>query len=365
MSLITLAAGGTGGHVFPAMALARVLTARGHELRLLTDQRGTAYTTDDLDPAAIDVIDAGGLVSGAPHKRLAGVLRLARGYVQARGHLSRQRPAAVVGFGGFPSAPPMLAAQHLGIPTLLHEQNGVMGRANEFVCRKARRISAAFPEVEGIPAEARSKLSIAGNPIRADIAAVGDAPFPSLDARQVRLLVFGGSQGAAVFARLIPAALARLSDAERARIHLSIQIRQENRDEAAPKLASLSLGSLEIAPFFADMPERLAQTHLIISRSGATTVHEIAAAGRPAVFVPLAIHKDDQQAKNARLLTDHEAAWLVREGEQAAAELADCLTKVLANPALLPDMASRARANALLGASEKLADMVEQEIASQ
>ena len=363
MSLIILAAGGTGGHVFPAMALARELTARGHDLRLLTDQRGTKYATD-FDPDAIEVIQAGGLVSGAPHKRAAGLLRLGQGYFQARGHLSRWKPDAVVGFGGFPSAPPMLAAQHLGIPTLMHEQNGVMGRANEFVSRNAKQISAAFPQVEGVPAAARDKLKIVGNPIRADIAAVGEAPFPAFDDR-LQIMVFGGSQGAAVFSRLIPAALNLLSDEHRAKIALTIQIREENRAEAEPKLAGLALGSLEVAPFFADMPDRLAKAHLVISRSGATTVHEIAAAGRPAIFVPLAVHKDDQQAKNARLLTDNDAAWLVREGNDAAAQLSGHLAQILDNPALLSAMASRARANALLGASEKLADMVEQEIGAQ
>ena len=361
MSLIILAAGGTGGHVFPAMALARELTARGHDLRLLTDARGVQYATD-FDPDQITVISAGGLVSGAPHKRVGGLLRLARGYFQARGHLARWKPAAVVGFGGFPSAPPMLAAQHLNIPTLMHEQNGVMGRANEFVARGVKQISAAFPQVEGVPAAARNRLHVVGNPIRSDIVAVGEQPFPAAGEGATNILVFGGSQGAAVFSKLIPEALALLTDKQRQKINLVAQIREENRSATEPKLQALGLGGLEIAPFFADMPQRLANAHLVISRSGATTVHEIAAAGRPAIFVPLAVHKDDQQAKNARLLTDSGAALLVREGEQAASESASYLTNILDNPSRLSDMASLARSNALLGAAEKLADMVEQEI---
>ena len=360
MSLIVLAAGGTGGHVFPAMALARELTARGHDLHLLTDARGVQYAKD-FDPDQVTVIAAGGLVSGAPHKRVGGLLRLVRGYMQARGHLARWKPGAVVGFGGFPSAPPMLAAQHLKIPTLLHEQNGVMGRANEFVSRSVKQISTAFPKVEGIPTTARDKVHTVGNPIRSDIVTVGEQPFPAVEDK-TKIFVFGGSQGAAVFSRLIPDALALLSESQRQNIHLVVQIRDENRAETEPKLKALSLGGLEIAPFFADMPDRLAAAHLVISRSGATTVHEIAAAGRPAIFVPLTLHKDDQQAKNARLLTDSGAAVLVREGPAAAHESASHLTNILDNPSSLSDMASLARSNALLGAAEKLADMVEQEI---
>ena len=322
MSLITLAAGGTGGHVFPALALARSLSARGHSLRLVTDQRGLAFA-GDFDPAGIDVISAGGLVSGAPHRRAAGLLRLARGYLQARGLLRRHKPAAVVGFGGFPSAPPMLAAQHLGVPTLLHEQNGVMGRANAFVSRQVRQISAAFPQVEGVPTPVQDRVSAVGNPIRADIAAVGETAFsPPEPDGALHLLVFGGSQGAAVFASLLPAALNRLSPDERARLRLVAQIRDESRDETEARLATLGLGSLEIAPFFADMPDRLAAAHLVLSRSGATTVHELAAAGRPAIFVPLSLHRDDQQARNARLLTDPGAALLVREGANAPQQVA-------------------------------------------
>lgn len=360
MSLIVLAAGGTGGHVFPAMALARGLRDRGHDLRLITDGRGIKYATD-FDTDSIEVIAAGGLVSGAPHKRFGALLRLGRGYFQARDHLARWRPEAVVGFGGFPSAPPMLAAQHLNIPTLMHEQNGVMGRANSLVSRGAKQITAAFPQVEGVPEAARAKLHVVGNPIRADIAAVGETAFPALEDR-LNILVFGGSQGAAVFARLIPEALEQLSATQRARIHLVSQIRDENRDAAETRLSALSLGGLEIAPFFADMPERLAAAHLVISRSGATTVHEIAAAGRPAIFVPLALHKDDQQAKNARLLTDSGAALLVREGSDAAAKIASYLTKILDTPTQVSAMASLARQQALLGAAEQLASLVEQEI---
>lgn len=360
MSLIVLAAGGTGGHVFPAMALARVLRERGHDLRLITDGRGVPFAVD-FDPDAIDVISAGGLVSGAPHRRLAGLFRLGRGYMQARALLRRWRPAAVIGFGGFPSAPPMLAGQHLNIPTLMHEQNGVMGRANILVSRGAKQISAAFPTVEGVPRAVQDKLHVVGNPIRADITAVGDAPFPPIR-DNLNILVFGGSQGAAVFARLIPAALSHLDAEQRARITLVCQIREENRAEAENQLEALSLGGLEIAPFFADMPQRLAAAHLVISRSGATTVHEIAAAGRPAIFVPLAVHKDDQQAKNARLLTDSGAALLVREGTDAAATIASHLTQILDTPSDVSAMAALAREHALLGAADKLADLVEQEI---
>lgn len=363
MSLITLAAGGTGGHVFPALALARSLSARGHSLRLVTDQRGLAFS-GDFDPAGIDVISAGGLVSGAPHRRAAGLFRLARGYVQARSLLRRHKPAAVIGFGGFPSAPPMLAAQHLGLPTLLHEQNGIMGRANAFVSRQVRQISAAFPQLEGVPASAQDRVSAVGNPIRADIAAVGETAFtPPKPDGALNLLVFGGSQGAAVFASLLPAALNRLSPAERARLHLVAQIRDESRAETEARLAILGLGRLEIAPFFSDMPQRLAAAHLVLSRSGATTVHELAAAGRPAIFVPLSVHRDDQQGRNARLLTDPGAALLVREGADAPQRVATHISALLAAPEALADMAAKARASALLGAADKLADMVEQEIA--
>ncbi len=363
MSLIALAAGGTGGHVFPALALARSLSARGHSLRLVTDRRGLAFA-GDFDPESIDVVSAGGLVSGATHRRLTGLLRLGWGYLQSRKLLRRYAPSAVVGFGGFPSVPPVLAAQHLGIPTLLHEQNGIMGRANAFVSRQTRQISAAFPQVEGIPSPAQDRVHPVGNPIRADIAAVGETAYtpPATLEDPLTLLVFGGSQGAAVFASLLPAALNRLTKDERRRLHLVAQIRDESRAETEAGLASLGLGHLEIAPFFTDMPARLAGAHLVLSRSGATTVHELAAAGRPAIFVPLSVHRDDQQARNARLLTDPGAAVLVREGAQAPEQVAGHLSALLASPDALTRMATAARASALLGAADKLADLVEQEI---
>jgi UDP-N-acetylglucosamine--N-acetylmuramyl-(pentapeptide) pyrophosphoryl-undecaprenol N-acetylglucosamine transferase len=299
--LVLLAAGGTGGHLFPAEALAVALGRLGVRVALATDARvGEIARTF---PAERVVEVASGTPSGrSPLQRVVAFGRLGRGFLAASRHLRTIRPACVVGFGGYPTVPPLFAASTFGIPTLIHEQNGVIGRANRFLMRRATAIATGFKEVRGIPGDLSRKVYHTGNPIRpAVVEAASTAYAEPLPGGELRLLCFGGSQGARVMSEIVPVALASLDPARRARIRLVQQARPE--DLAAVRAAYAAAGiAAEIEPFFKDLPARIAAAHLVIARSGASTVAELAAIGRPAILVPLPGALDQDQAANARTL---------------------------------------------------------------
>jgi len=355
---ILVAAGGTGGHVFPAKALAEALLARGHRVALVTDRRGTAFETVG---GALDVhrIRAAGIAGrGLLAKAHAGV-ELLLGYFEARRLVRALRPVAVVGFGGYASVPTVLAAAARGVPVILHEQNAVLGRANRLLAPRAAAIAVSFAEVEKVGAGDRRKLVLTGNPVREAIRDLRDAVLPPLaPTAPIDLLVTGGSQGASVFAELVPAAIAGLPEALRARLRLSQQAREGEREGVVAAYRSLGVAA-DVRRFFDDMPARLAAARLLICRSGASTVAENTVAGRPALLIPYPHAIDDHQSANARAIAAAGGALVLPQASSDASTLAAQLIRLLGDPAALATMAAAARAAGAPDAVDRLADLVE------
>ncbi len=355
-SLIVLAAGGTGGHVFPAEALAGVLAARGFQLALFTDRRGGAFGNA---AAGLDAyrLHAAAFAGGVLRRSLA-LVELGRGFLQARRLVGRLGPAVVVGFGGYPSMAPMIAAMRAGVPTLIHEQNAVLGRANRLLAGRATRIATCFSAVRGLAGAAGGRAVLTGNPVRPAILALRDRPLvaPAANA-PFRLLVTGGSQGAAIFSRVVPAALARLDAAQRARIAVVQQCRAEDLDSVRAAYRQNGVAA-ELSSFFADLPDRLSAAHLVIGRAGASTVAEITVAGRAAILVPYPAAADDHQSANAASLANEGAAWGMAQADFTPAALAVRLAALINNPAEIVARAGRAGAMGRPRAAEHLADLV-------
>ncbi|WP_343714175.1 undecaprenyldiphospho-muramoylpentapeptide beta-N-acetylglucosaminyltransferase [Inquilinus sp.] len=352
---ILLAAGGTGGHVFPAEALARTLIARGHAVRLATDPRGRAFG-DRLPEVPVDAVRSATVAPGLMGKLKTATL-LGLGYLDARGVLRRHRPAAVVGFGGYPSAPTVLAASRAGIPVLLHEQNALLGRVNRWLAGRAAAIATGFP-LQAAPAQAGRRVEVTGNPVRPAIAAKADAPYPAPtgDGR-LTLLVLGGSQGARVFSELIPAAVALLPAALRSRLSIVQQCRPEDIEACRGRYAAIGADAT-LSTFFDDVPERLAAAQLVICRSGASTAAELATIGRPAILVPYPFAMDDHQTANARAIAASGGGWLMPQSDLTPEVLASRLEHLYTRPSILVEAAGAARAAAHPDAADRLADLV-------
>lgn len=356
MHPVVIAAGGTGGHFFPAEALASELLARGQRIALMTDAR-TAVTSGVFAGHEQHVIQGAGIAGRGLRRGAGAVLALARGVLQARSILRRIDPAVVVGFGGYPSVAPVLAARSLRrrIPVVLHEQNAVLGRANRFLAGRATALALSFAVTERVPASAA--MVVTGNPVRPAIAALAGAAYvPPADA--VRLLVLGGSLGARVFSDVVPAAVALLSAELRARLSIVQQCRVEDLERARVAYAACGVAA-ELASFFPDVADRLAAAHLVISRAGASSVAELAVVGRPAILVPLRGAIDDHQSANARALVAARGASMIAQRDMTPATLAERLTLLLDEPDML---AHAARAAATIGqadAAARLADLVE------
>ncbi len=357
-NVIVLAAGGTGGHLFPAQALAEVLVQRGYAIHLMSDERVSQYASRF---PALDVhkIAASSLTPGRPMRLPGQALRLWRGYRQAHAILSRVKPKAVVGFGGYPSVPPFIAAARLGIPVALHEQNAVMGRANRFLAGHARLIASSFPDIANLAERHRGKLKVTGNPVRRQVLDVADAPYAAPSADEVlRLVVFGGSQGARMFSEIMPAAVGELSGAVRRKLEIVQQCRPEDLERVRAAYDELGVKA-ELQPFFADMPQRIAHAHLVICRSGASSVAELAVIGRPAVLVPLPAAIDNDQLRNAEAFAANGAGWVMREGAFTASDLAAFLTRIKFADGELAKAAGAARDLGRPDAAERLADEIE------
>jgi UDP-N-acetylglucosamine--N-acetylmuramyl-(pentapeptide) pyrophosphoryl-undecaprenol N-acetylglucosamine transferase len=271
--------------------------------------------------------------------------------------LPRLKPRAVVGFGGYPTVPPLLAAWLLGAPSVLHEQNAVVGRANRFLAPRVSRIATGFPEIKGLGAAIAAKTRYTGNPVRSAVIAAAATPYPGFDDGRLRLLVTGGSQGARVMADVVPAALALLSEEERARVRLTIQARGEDKGRVAAACAALQF-PVELADFFADLPARIAGAHLVVGRSGASTVSELAVIGRPSILVPFPHALDQDQAANAAILAAAGAATVVPQTEFTPQRLAELLRGALADPAALTNAAAAAQSVGVANAADRLADVV-------
>jgi UDP-N-acetylglucosamine--N-acetylmuramyl-(pentapeptide) pyrophosphoryl-undecaprenol N-acetylglucosamine transferase len=357
---IVIAAGGTGGHFFPAEALAAELTARGHRIVLFCDSRAASVSSSVFADHPHFIIHGAGIAGRGARRAAAAVLSLARGVVQARAILSRLDAAAVVGFGGYPSVAPVLAARSLRrrIPILLHEQNAVLGRANRFLARRANALALSFAATERVPPGAISVVT--GNPVRPGIAALAAAPYvPPSDT--IRLLVLGGSLGARVFSDIVPPAIAALPTALRTRLAIAQQCRAEDLDRVRAAYARAGIDA-ELASFFPDVAERLAAAHLVVARAGASTVAELAAVGRPAILVPLPGAIDDHQSANARALVAARGASAIAQRDLTPVLLTDRLATLLDAPDML---AHAVRAAATIGradAAARLADLVEAHI---
>jgi UDP-N-acetylglucosamine--N-acetylmuramyl-(pentapeptide) pyrophosphoryl-undecaprenol N-acetylglucosamine transferase len=335
-----LAAGGTGGHRFPAEALAGELIARGRRVHLLTDARTDAFAGRVV---GIDVhwVRTGRL-GGGPIRNAYAFAELAAGAVQARRLLRRLSPAGVIGFGGYPSVPTMLAAAYLGLPTVIHEQNAVLGRANRLLAARMGQIATGFPAIKGLRPADRARAIYTGNPVRQAVLGAGEGGyFPPRPGEPVELLVLGGSQGAHIFSELVPPALAALPALLRGALRVSQQARAEDLAAAARRYAEIGIAA-ELESFFSDVPHRLARAHLVICRAGASTVAELAAAGRPALLVPYPHAADDHQAANAQAFAEAGGGWTVAQADLSPDTLACRLEQLFADRARLTAAAQAA-----------------------
>lgn len=343
--------------MFPAQALAEALTSRGWRVVLATDERGAAYA--DKFPAEKRIaLSAATYRNGDPIGMARAGLQIARGVLQARAAFKVIDPAIVIGFGGYPSLPALLAALSAKRPTMIHEQNAVLGRVNRLLAPRVQAIASAFPTLEKASPEVLARTQVVGNPVRPEIRVLHDQPYAAPDG-EVHLLITGGSQGARILSELVPEAIARLPEALRFRLKVQQQTRKESLETARQAYAE-ALVEAEIAPFFRDMAGRLAKAHLVIGRAGASTVSELAVAGRPSLLIPLKIAMDDHQRFNAKLLTDVGAAEILLEDDATVEATSRLLERLLTDPAGLSRMAQAARSVAIPDGAERLADLVEQ-----
>ena len=354
-----VAAGGTGGHLFPAQALSEALIARGWTIVLASDERVAGFAQDFPAEQRIG-LSAATYRPGDPIGMLRAGIAVMRGAAQARAAFRHIGPNVVVGFGGYPSAPALVAAILDRRPTVIHEQNAVMGRANRMLASHVRTVACAFPTLLKAPPKVSARAFRVGNPVRPPIRALAEEPYaPPEPGGPVRLLVTGGSQGARLLSELVPEAIKLLPEPLRQRLVVAQQTRPESMNVARRAYGDANVEA-EIAPFFRDMATRLKAAHLVIGRSGAGTVCEFAVAGRPSILVPLAIAIDDDQGQNARLLSEAGAAEVAREHQLTVDSLSTALEKLLTNPSRLARMAAAARSVAIPDAAERLADVVEQ-----
>ena len=356
---IMLTAGGTGGHLFPAFSLAQELARRGREVDLVTDMRGQRYGSD-FPAREIYRVPAATLAGKNPLSVARTLIQLGRGTAKARAILKKVRPACIVGFGGYPTFPPIYAAASLGMATVLHEQNAVMGRANRMLAAKSRAIALSFEQTVHVEGELAAKAHHTGNPVRDMVIEAAQTPFPELKTDGVfNLLVFGGSQGARYFSDIVPAAIEALPDDVRARLHLVQQCREEDvqRVQAAYEKAGIVC---EIAPFFGNLPEIMAQSHLVLARAGASTVTELAVIGRPSILVPLPHALDNDQLRNAGFLADAGGAICVEQKDLDAGRLSQDIVRLARDPAMLQNAAIAAKEVGMPDAVRRLADLVEE-----
>lgn len=355
--VILLTAGGTGGHLFPAQALAHILIERGWTVHLATDGRAERYG-HDFPAASVQIIPSATPSGKNPLKMAQAAVTLLKGYLAARKVLNELKPQAVVGFGGYPTVPPMLAASAMGIPTCLHEQNGVMGRANKLLARGAKAVAASFSILKGAEAF-KDKIHLTGNPVRPAVLEAAKIELPALtEDGPLYLTVFGGSQGARFFTEYMPGVVGRLPEEMRNRLKLVQQCRPEDMPKARVAYRELKIDA-DLAPFFADMPQKIAQSHLVVCRSGASSVSELAAIGRPSILVPLPGSLDQDQKANASVLADAGGAWVMEQRGLRPNPIADVIEDLFSNPDKLIAAAQAARGEGRPDAADRLADLVE------
>ncbi|MBC9248222.1 undecaprenyldiphospho-muramoylpentapeptide beta-N-acetylglucosaminyltransferase [Paracoccus sp. 11-3] len=352
--LALIAAGGTGGHMFPAQALAELLLAEGWRVKLSTDDRGARYAGGFPDAVQRSVVKSATTARGGLMGKLTAPMKIAAGVMDARKDFKADRPSVVIGFGGYPTIPAMSAAVSLGIPCMIHEQNGVMGRVNRLFSHRVNRVACGtwptdLPKgVQGIHT---------GNPVRAAVLEYSAAPYVPPGQGELHVLVIGGSQGARVLSDVVPAAIAGLPDMMRPRLRVSHQARAEDAERVTAAYAAAGVQA-EVQPFFSDVPQRLAQAQLVISRSGASSLADITVIGRPAILIPYAAATGDHQTANARALAQSGAARVLPESTLDAAGLTRDMRQILDNPAQAMTMADAALTLARPDAARRLFEIV-------
>jgi UDP-N-acetylglucosamine--N-acetylmuramyl-(pentapeptide) pyrophosphoryl-undecaprenol N-acetylglucosamine transferase len=355
--LILLAAGGTGGHLFPAEALGVELIRRGLRVRLATDSRALRYS-GLFSKDTIDVVPSDTVRSRAPWSLAFTGLMLAAGTAVSLNLMRRLKPAAVVGFGGYPTLPPLAAARLFGVPVVIHEANAVLGRANRFLSRHVNAIATSLPGVLDRDPALAGKTTTVGTPMRPAVLAAAALKYDSPKSTgPFRLLVIGGSQGARVMADIVPGAIERLEPALWNRLIVTQQVREEDMGRVRAIYDRLKINA-ELAPFFGDLPARLGSHHLVVSRSGAGTVAELAAIGRPSILVPLPGSIDQDQFANAGVLSQANGALRIGQADFTPDRLAAEISALAAEPARLVAMAANARTVGRLDAAERLAELV-------
>ncbi len=352
-----LAAGGTGGHLIPAFALAEELHARGHHVALITDERG-ANIPGKPEFLTAHVLPAGRFGKN-PLRWIGGVRAIIEGRNMALRLFESFEPSAVIGFGGYPALPALLAATSAKIPSAVHEQNAVLGRVNRLLAGRVQAIATSYPQVARLKPKHGEKTHLVGNPVREDVLALRDQDFPTLtDEGLLRVLITGGSQGASVLSEVVPDGLAMLPPALCTRLQVTQQCRSEDVDAVRERYANHDIPA-ELGTYFEDMHERLADTHLFIGRAGASTIAELTAVGRPAILVPLPIATDDHQAANTREITKAGGARMIRQVNFTPKELAKQIQALAQNPASLSNAAHGAWNCGRPKAAKDLADLME------
>lgn len=352
-----LAAGGTGGHLTPAFALAQELHQRGHHVALITDARGDAI------PGKPDFLPAHVLPAGRFGKNPLGwprgIAAVLKGRSMALRLFDSFDPSAVIGFGGYPALPALLAARAAGLPSLVHEQNAVLGRVNRMLAGGVNAIATAYPDVQRIKRKHLEKVHLVGNPVRAEVLALREEPFPAFtEEGLLRVLVTGGSQGARVLSEVVPDGLSMLAPALRSRLQVTQQCRPEDLEVVRARYASHGIPA-ELGTYFEDMAARLADAHLFIGRAGASTIAELTAVGRPAILVPLPIATDDHQAANVREIVKAGGARSIRQPQFTAPELAKQINSLAQRPATLANAAHASWNCGRPKAASDLADLIE------
>ena len=352
--LCLIAAGGTGGHMFPAQSLAEVMLARGWRVKLSTDERGARYAGNFPEQVVREVVSSATTARGGPLAKLAVPFRIASGALAARRAMKSDPPAVVVGFGGYPTIPAMTAALALGVPRMIHEQNGVMGKVNTMFAPRVQRVACGtwptdLPQgVSGIHT---------GNPVRQAVLDLAAAPYQPPGDGPLHVLVIGGSQGARVLSDVVPEAIAGLPEDMRPRLVVSHQARAEDGERVTAAYAQAGIRA-EVRAFFDDVPARLAQAQLVVSRAGASSIADITVIGRPAILIPFAAATGDHQSANARALAEAGAAVVLPESVLDADSLRRDIRDILSDPARATQMASAALTLGRPDAATRLADLV-------
>ena len=354
---VILAAGGTGGHMVPAHALAAELKARGHGVGLVTDARG-AKIPALFEDVPVHILPAG-RVGGGPIAWMKAAMSVLAGRREAKQLYRQFRPDVVVGFGGYPAFPALLAASAMNIPTVLHEQNAVLGRVNRLLAGDAEAIATAYEEVDRLKPKHKAKAVLVGNPVREEVTRLGEAPLPPFDEfAPLKILITGGSQGATVLGEIVPEGLGALGPAIRHRLQIVQQCRPDDIEQVRARYSELGIPA-ELMTYITDMPDKIAEAHLVIARAGASTIAELTAAGRPAILVPLPSATNDHQTANAREMAKAGGARMIPQDEFTPDTLAHQIEALAEDPQALANAAARALSVGRPHATRDLADLVE------